>query len=642
MVSKKSTKTTLGKQAVVVIHGMGEQRPMETLRQFVDTVWNGDKKLNKKEPRDKTWITPDIGVGNTELMRITTDFHECRLRKNDNENAEARTDFFEFYWADIFAESRLSMLTPWVRALFLRFPGNVPNSVFSVWIGMWTVLFLMITGFGQAIYAVFNLTDTRFYTASNFTLFAGRQLVDFIATPVVYSTIFAAIAIYALVKSIISIWPALSDRLDSPNLATTLRQILIFIIIVMSVLASAKYLSQLAKENPFSNRGLSQILPLNILLSFIILLVLNSFIVPYFGDVARYLHTSPNTVGKREEIRRRGLALLRRLHEGEKYERIVIVSHSLGTVIAYDLIRILWAEYGPVSSNTPLNKEQIIQFQNVAEVANKAGMGNTWSKAQLLEYRAAQKNAFYALQINDSAHSELDTTNIKRWKISDLVTCGSPLTHAQFLVAKSVDQLKKLKDERTLPTCPPLFEDGKNKYVGGTNTQTYLYSPRNTDGEQVFAHHATPFAVVRWTNMFDWRVYGFLGDFVSGPLRYLFGTGIADYHIRLYHGAIDPLLRYVTHTLYWRNKNVVSHPAGEIKKTRIDKIPYHIALLRSAVDMRFAHDQMSVFEPSTCISFPIATISRWAVSAVLILAGLAIFYLTWSYMWIWTNTFMNF
>ena len=490
----------------------------------------------------------------------------------------------------------------------------------------------MVTGFGQAIYAVFNLTDTEISTASNFTLFAGRWLIDFIATPNASSTIFALIAIYALIKITVSIWPVLSDRLDSPKLLTSLRQIFILIVVAMFVLASAKYLSQLAVKNSDINRGLLQILPLNILLSFVILFIINSFIVPYFGDVARYLHTSPNTVGKREEIRQRGLALLRRLHEGDKYERIIIVSHSLGTVIAYDLIRILWAEYGPVSSNTPLNKEQIIQFQNVAEVADKAGIENTWSKAQLLDYRAAQKNAFYALQTNDNVHSNTDKNSIKQWKISDLVTCGSPLTHAEFLVAKSEDQLYKLKAERTLPTCPPLYESGKNKYTGGADSSTYLYCTGNPDDEQVFAHHATPFAVVRWTNMFDWRLFGFFGDFVSGPLRYLFGTGIADYHIRMYHGAIDPLLRYVTHTLYWRNKNVVSHPAGEMKKSRIDKIPYHIALLRSAVDMRFAQDQMSKFEPGAHFSFPVATITRWVVWAMLILASIGILFWVFSYL----------
>lgn len=33
------------KVAVIVIHGMGEQKPMETLRGFVRTVWERDQRL---------------------------------------------------------------------------------------------------------------------------------------------------------------------------------------------------------------------------------------------------------------------------------------------------------------------------------------------------------------------------------------------------------------------------------------------------------------------------------------------------------------------------------------------------------------------------------------------------------------------
>jgi len=31
------------KQAVLLIHGIGEQRPMDTLRGFVETVWTSDE-----------------------------------------------------------------------------------------------------------------------------------------------------------------------------------------------------------------------------------------------------------------------------------------------------------------------------------------------------------------------------------------------------------------------------------------------------------------------------------------------------------------------------------------------------------------------------------------------------------------------
>ena len=67
-----------GLQAVVVIHGMGEQRPMDTLRSFVRTLWEQDP--NVHAPADPTvglpaaeiWSKPDTRTGSLELRRITT------------------------------------------------------------------------------------------------------------------------------------------------------------------------------------------------------------------------------------------------------------------------------------------------------------------------------------------------------------------------------------------------------------------------------------------------------------------------------------------------------------------------------------------------------------------------------------------
>ena len=35
-------------QAVVIVHGMGEQRPMSTLRGFVEAVWSRDPRLRRE------------------------------------------------------------------------------------------------------------------------------------------------------------------------------------------------------------------------------------------------------------------------------------------------------------------------------------------------------------------------------------------------------------------------------------------------------------------------------------------------------------------------------------------------------------------------------------------------------------------
>ncbi|WP_230684089.1 hypothetical protein, partial [Streptococcus pneumoniae] len=72
----------------------------------------------------------------------------------------------------------------------------------------------------------------------------------------------------------------------------------------------------------------------------LVLLFFSAVILPtvYFvlenivGDAARYLDATPQNVQRRHEIRAAGLATLKSLHEKE-YKRIIVVGHSLGTVI---------------------------------------------------------------------------------------------------------------------------------------------------------------------------------------------------------------------------------------------------------------------------------------------------------------------
>jgi hypothetical protein len=62
------------KQAIVIIHGMGEQMPMDTIKGFVRAVWETDAIVganglpNPAEVRTK----PDVRTGSLELRRITT------------------------------------------------------------------------------------------------------------------------------------------------------------------------------------------------------------------------------------------------------------------------------------------------------------------------------------------------------------------------------------------------------------------------------------------------------------------------------------------------------------------------------------------------------------------------------------------
>ena len=57
------------KQAVLVIHGIGEQRPMSTLRGFVDAVWTIDSTLREENVKSTVWSKPDTISGSYELRR---------------------------------------------------------------------------------------------------------------------------------------------------------------------------------------------------------------------------------------------------------------------------------------------------------------------------------------------------------------------------------------------------------------------------------------------------------------------------------------------------------------------------------------------------------------------------------------------
>ena len=43
----EAAKPTAAMQAVIVIHGMGEQRPMDTIKGFVRAVWETDDEITK-------------------------------------------------------------------------------------------------------------------------------------------------------------------------------------------------------------------------------------------------------------------------------------------------------------------------------------------------------------------------------------------------------------------------------------------------------------------------------------------------------------------------------------------------------------------------------------------------------------------
>lgn len=138
------------RQAVVLIHGMGEQSPMETIRGFAHSVWSRNTALHARPPKDdpkrnmaELFHVPDLRAGSRELRRIST--RRSRDRKSEaNAPLEdsVRTDFFELYWADATRDSTWSDFVSWYWRLLLRHPADVPQGVFWIWI--WLILVTLL------------------------------------------------------------------------------------------------------------------------------------------------------------------------------------------------------------------------------------------------------------------------------------------------------------------------------------------------------------------------------------------------------------------------------------------------------------------------------------------------------------------
>lgn len=103
------------RQAVVVIHGIGEQQPMGTIRSFVDAV------LPTRGDVPAYYSKPDPLSELFELRRLQAT------------ESRTRTDFYEYYWAYNVEGTKLWSVLLWMLSLMRRSPKNVPQGVRVVW-----------------------------------------------------------------------------------------------------------------------------------------------------------------------------------------------------------------------------------------------------------------------------------------------------------------------------------------------------------------------------------------------------------------------------------------------------------------------------------------------------------------------------
>jgi hypothetical protein len=259
--------------------------------------------------------------------------------------------------------------------------------------------------------------------------------------------------------------------------------------------------------------------------------VVNGFLVASLGDAARYLEAAPDNISVRQSIRQNGVALLRRLHEEGSYDRIAVVGHSLGSVIGYDIIRLYWAEVHTSHGKPPA----VDQPEAAAYERSPVTVIQTYKEVE--DYRARQRSLWS--EYRRHGHP---------WLITDFVSVGSPLAHAETLLARSPADLSHLVSNLELPTCPPYVDPENKQHI---RLENYLANGKIL-GLRMLTHGA-PFAVTRWTNIYVPARGVIFGDPIGGPLAPVFGHGIKDVPV-----TVSPWWRRYTplaHTSYWQGRS---------------------------------------------------------------------------------------
>jgi hypothetical protein len=551
------------KTAVVVIHGIGEQRPLETLRGFVETVYRRDRVLASIPVGSNLMLdvsaVPDDVTGSAELRRITT----------LDDGPRKRTDFFEFYWADIMDGTPIEMITGWIKTLLLRSPWRLPRAtkVKRAWLALLAIVAVII---GAGLLAV-------------------------------HSGIAEIIESYGPLR-----WlgPALADI--RPYLAALVTAVGIVVLVARTGQAQGDM------------RRVALGLPVGGIVAGLVLLAippsmagslafwataltafvgwaLNAVIGPYAGDVVRYVRATPSTVERRRQVRERGVALLEALHakrlkgpsmeaftrataeDPPLYDRIVLVGHSLGTIIAYDILQLFWEKHGPTHHQDWVAGDKDVQAA-LAECDTyvQAAWADPPRPVDPVAFEASRAKLF-----------ELLRGARPRWRISDFITLGSPLAHAEFLLADSASEVDQAFKERRFATAPP--------HPDPSQSGSMLFRARGPKGP-MFPHFAAQFAAVKWTNLYDEDDNPLIGDLISGRLGDTFGPGIEEHDLAIRRpGRPGALGRIFTHTQYWEWHASYEPSAENAEAARIElsdevkrellwhNVPEHIRRLRLAL-----------------------------------------------------------
>lgn len=419
------------KQAVVIIHGIGNQLPMDTARQFVENI---------KDDTDILYSSPDREANFFETRRLSL--------------GSKKTDFYEFYWANLVSEPSSSDIREWLRKLlFVKEPSKRAKKL----VMQARVILLILLAF----FSYFLITDILKSCADGFSAWNTGT--------------FTAVTFLIL-------------RFVLPRI--------------------------------------------------------NIKVAETVGDAIKYLTPSPQNIDSRYKIRQKGITLLKKLHEKKDkngnplYHRIVIVGHSLGSIVGYDIITNLWHDY--TYSYAP---QKAPVMQPILDEMTKLITDFHEGKEKVFKLDEYQ-------QLQQLLYDEIKSLK-NPWLISDFITIGSPLCHGAYIMAKDYAEFDRRTNYRELPLSPPKIEVklvGKEIVKDYERAISYEDEVRDKEGNPIdmkIINHSSQFSFIKWNNIY------FANDYVGGDLNCYFGEGIKNHEFSPNGTFRKKEFPCASHTNYW-------------------------------------------------------------------------------------------
>lgn len=429
------------RQAVIIIHGMGEQRPMGTLRDFLKGTHDEDQQFFSRPYKRGT----TTGNQNYDLRRFSTSERSA----SGDEPARLKTDFYELYWAHFLGTGNRRDTIKWIWENMRRRPfwKHGPQVKLTM------MLLQLIAPLALILWLALTVL-------SGATIIRGMG--DLSPGPLMLVNLPWAIVTVGLAFVLIRY---------GPRLLNTINEVV--------------------------------------------------------ADPPRYFVPHPRHIRARNEIRDAGICLLHQLHDAGFYERVVVVGHSLGSVVGLDILRLTWDEYRHPDPESTEPDHLARSFDS-----------------KVLDYSTAPTTD-HVLEFQKIQHALWQESRARgvKWLVTDFITLGSPLAHADWLMfdddpAVQADSFS----QREYPAYPP--DIGRGIFYPGE----YTSGNKNT----LVAHHAALFSVTRWSNAY-FPVQGLYGDPVGGDVAPIFGTGVRDVRVRIHsletHVPSERL--GIAHTRYW-------------------------------------------------------------------------------------------